>query len=424
MLLVLALGCGNTSADGTGESAHARSYDLDFGKVTVDGTVPSEFWPYAAPHRLDLNLGASPRARFCQRFGGWEDLDVTVKDDAYELSPPSANGGSAGMSPGVHLGSLRVLRSSNGEISGELETSGYGYAAGPEGWSTFTSVGTIGPDITAPSLSVSPTSQLPQDGGASMLPWEAVEVRASEPVDAAAFTSSVSTSAALSWSPLGFEFGDWTGQYQLLGVPTGLLPAGPLTVEVGAARDGSGNQGAAKSASIDVLDLGTAKSAHTLGASSTLPFWGKAAFFDAGAECAGQGCAMLGPELVEYGSSAGGKPAGFAGLLDATGATEVVVKYRVRVGAGDGPLPTAGETIAGRLNIPGQAELFISVKMEELMPLEPPEAGLTRVSKPAELRGAVSPASAVPFALSTGGALVGMPNTLNVAIEIYSVAVE
>lgn len=264
-------------------------------------------WPEGTAFRLDVAAGGA---------GGyvawlWGQTGLTASGDA--MYDPSAKLGVQGLtvSGPFLLGHYGFAIAPNGQVSGMVS----GAMLGPgsckqNGGQPIVFSGTSGPDTTPPKVSARSLGALT----GVTLPWDRIEVLASEGVDAAAFVAATAVTLggqALVVSPDVVTQGQTatlrvaTVWPDLIGKSLGVTVAGGL-------KDPSGNASLPAAIDLPVASLALAKVQSTLDTAGPHPG------FVAKTACGSEASCLSGP----WGAK-------LAVLLDSAGATTLRVRYRV-----------------------------------------------------------------------------------------------
>jgi len=332
---VLAFACGGTIGPVDPGGLHIEgSYDLVVGDVQA--TQPSQ--PYPPPSgghpaigqhaRLDiLKTGSDYQAAITPDFGTTVPMSVSFeKDGTVTLSGSVsfATGDSAYVTTSDELDTIHLAVGTDGKWSGAFTAEGQEMVfQGDAGYqSDATATGTVGADARAPELRASAITS----AATVVLPWDELEVDASEPLDGAAFGSAISlVPGSVHWLTPTTNV-DWVGPTSIVGYRTiwdDFSGNASLGVAPGL-RDPSGNASAGVSTPIAYLDVPLAPEFS----GSTAPaMWGAATIASSPDSC---GTAATCFEIGPLDGPCNAEPGGIAGRLPATGTT-LSITYRIRV---------------------------------------------------------------------------------------------
>lgn len=354
LLSLLAVACGG-QVDGAQPSSHdpnthdpdhhdpqthlpsgttAGSFDLTFTTVVATpsfaGSQPQVTPPLrGASARLDIASESSDGARVTPRWGSSSDLrlaksstSLTLSDDTYE--PVVFSGTSNGYSTTDHLSKITFGRTADGGFDGTFTAVGTEdtFAGDVVYEAELAVTGTIGPDVTAPSVRV---SAMPSYG---VLPWDPVRVQLAEPskLDAA---SQVHLSPGGSidgimtpdtYAPLTIQAisGGW-------GSPTATVSNDPFS-------DLVGNVAAVTRTRVSYVDVGAAQASFTFdGAIGGAKYGTSTTMIStlSDATCESGGCLEIGTISR---TKCDTPDMGFAGILTTTTGGTLHLRYRILAG--------------------------------------------------------------------------------------------
>lgn len=299
------------------------SYDLVVGDLEATGSTNAH--PAVGQHaRLDIRKNATGYdAALTPEFGQSAEMSVALEQDGTVTLSGQA-WFSDGSTATDELQTIHLAVGDDGKWSGTFTAEGSEMITnGDTGTeSDATATGTVGADARAPQVRASAIVSAPT----VVLPWDALEVETSEPVDASALTSALSlTPGSVSWqasppevswlgttSSFGYRtiWSDFSGNSSL-GVAAGLL-------------DPSGNASPSVATPVQFLDVPLAAAFS----GSTAPaMWGKATVASSPESC-GQAAACF--EIGPLDGPCGAEPGGIAGRLVANG-SKISITYRLRV---------------------------------------------------------------------------------------------
>jgi len=261
-------------------------------------------------------------------FGELQKLDAALDLDNQTLTlTGTVSFNTGGMDQTVNDGLAIIVLpiGSDGKLAGTFTASGQeNVFEGDVGWAgDATASGVIGPDVRAPQIRASAIAS----ATSVLLPWDALNVRASEPVglQGAATLSTASGDADVNW-----ELGTKTSSLDavsMMGYRASWSDfSGSATLEVGAGlRDPSNNLSSAVATQLTFLDVpkGVAFSGTTPPA-----MWGATQVVTGSDSCGtASSCIEIGP----LDGPCATQPGGLAARLDATSGTTIAVTYRMRV---------------------------------------------------------------------------------------------
>ncbi|MEO8797931.1 MAG: hypothetical protein ABI551_08610 [Polyangiaceae bacterium] len=313
----------------------AGSFDLTFTKVVATPSSARGSYPQLTPPssganaRLDIETDSSDGARVTPRWGSSSGLglvkgstSVTLTDDIDEQI--TFSGYSNGYSTTDRISKITFGRTADGGFDGTFTAIGTEdtFAGDVVYEADLALTGTLGLDVTAPEVKVSP---MPSYG---VLPWDPVRVQLAEPSKGdAASQIHLSPGGSIdgimtpdTYAPLTIQaiLGGW-------GIPK-------ATVSNDAFVDLAGNTAKLTSASVSYLDVGAAQASFTFDDASGGAKYGTSTTMMttlSDATCESGGC-------LEVGTISRTKcdtpDIGFAGILRTTTGGTLHLRYRILVG--------------------------------------------------------------------------------------------
>ena len=332
---VFAFACGGTIGPVDPGGLHIDgSYDLVVGDLQAvqanqPYSPPTSGHPAIGQHaRLDiLKTGSEYQAAITPDFGVTVPMSVSFEQDGTVTLTGSvsfASGASVNFTTSDELDTIHLAVGSDGKWTGAFTAEGQEMVfEGDAGYqSDATATGTVAADARAPELRASAVASAPT----VVLPWDELEVDASEPLDGAAFGGAISlVPGSVHWLTPTTNV-DWVGPTSIVGYRTIWDDfSGNASLGVAAGLlDPSGNASAGVSTPIAYLDVPLA----TDFSGSTAPaMWGAATIASSPESC---GTASTCFEIGPLDGPCNAEPGGIAGRLPATGTT-LAITYRIRV---------------------------------------------------------------------------------------------
>jgi len=341
-LPLVALACGGSIGPIDPSTLHVEgSYDLVVSNI-VGQPSPNPYQPPDSGHpgigqhaRLDIRkIGSSYDAAVTPENGDPVAMTVTFESDGTMTLvgeyPVGSSGGSE-YSTSDEIDALHLAVGADGRFSGGFTAEGQtNVSEGDVGWqSDNTATGTVGADARPPTAQVSALGS----AQSVLLPWDELYVHTSEPVDAAALGSALSLTPGAASFQVSSPSVDWIGATSAVGYRTIWSDfSGQASLGVaGGLVDPSGNASAAATSAVQFLSV---PSAATFGGASPPAMWGAATIATSSESCGtAASCIEIGPLT----GPCGAQPGGIAGRLEAGGATQLSLTFRVRAATQYGP---------------------------------------------------------------------------------------